>query len=64
MSVAELKIFIHEKIDSLSSPEQLNIVLDVIKKVENQLDSSAIDAEMIFKEASEKYGNVLKKLAE
>ena len=58
-----MKKEIEEKIGSLNEP-QLEFVLGIINKIKNHEDGSKMDMDMIFEEAAEKYGDVLKKLAE
>ncbi len=62
MSVAELKKAINEKVENLSSQDDLDFVLDVLNKIDNEKDTTNID--VVFKKADERYGPVLKKLAE
>ena len=63
MSEAEMKKAIAEQISHLNET-QLGFVLDVLNKIKVQESKSEIDMNMIFEEAAEKYGDVLKKLAQ
>ena len=63
MSVAEIKKTIHERIEKISSPDQLDIVLEVLDKLDKG-ENSSFNIDAIFEEASNKYGSTLKRLAE
>jgi hypothetical protein len=63
MNVLEMKKTIHEKVEKLETSAELAYVLDVINRFEEKKRKSS-DIESIFVIAKEKYGPVLKKLAE
>lgn len=63
MNVAEMKKEITEKIGLLTE-NQLIFGIKVINEITTLQDEPKMDMDMIFKEAVEKYGNVLQKLAQ
>jgi hypothetical protein len=63
MSVAEMKKAIYEKVDKLSSQDQLDVVLEVLNKFEAK-ECTPIDIDSIFEKAASRYGNTLQKLAQ
>ncbi|MEO6453210.1 MAG: hypothetical protein ABIN97_04020 [Ginsengibacter sp.] len=62
MSVAEMKKAINEKMDKLNE-EQLKVIFEIIEKTDDK-QKSKFNAEKFFEEISERYGNVLQKLAQ
>lgn len=65
MSVAEMKKAIMEKVEKLSSPDQLDVVLEALNRIENKKDKTAeIDIDALFEDVSARYGNTLRRLAE
>lgn len=63
MSVAEIKKAIYEKVEKISSQQQLDVMLEVLKKFEST-ESSAFDIDSFFEEARTKYENTLHKLTQ
>ncbi|MEO8109404.1 MAG: hypothetical protein ABI594_05210 [Ginsengibacter sp.] len=63
MSIAEMKQKINKKVDELDEA-QLQIVIDVIEKIDNVKAEIPSDIASIFEEAVARYGNVLQKLAQ
>ncbi len=63
MSAAEMKLAAFEKLAAINEEEALKYILEQISKVSETIQpASAADA--FFEEASAKYGDVLKKLAQ
>lgn len=60
MSVAEMKIKAIEKITALNDEAAVKAALEYIEK----LNDKHFDTDKFFKQVSEEYGDVLKKLAE
>ncbi|MBS4063778.1 MAG: hypothetical protein KGZ74_04420 [Chitinophagaceae bacterium] len=60
MSVAEMKIKAIEKITALNDEAAVKAALEYIEK----LNDKYFDTDKFFKQVSEEYGDVLKKLAE
>jgi hypothetical protein len=63
MSVAEMKKVIVEKVEKLSSANELDIVLDLLDKLEAK-EKQPVDIDAIFNKAVHLYGNTLHKLAQ
>lgn len=63
MSVAEMKKTIHEKVENITSQQQLDVMLQVIKRFESN-DDVLFDIDSIFEKAASRYGNTLQKLAQ
>jgi len=60
MSVAEMKVKAFEKLAALQDEAAVKEILGHLEK----LNANKFDADAFFKKASERYGDVLKKLAE
>lgn len=60
MSIAEMKIKAIEKLTALNDEASVKEVLEHLEK----LNARQFDADKFFKQVSEQYGDVLKKLAE
>jgi hypothetical protein len=63
MSVAEMKAKAFEKLAALQSAADIEEILIHLEKL-NTNPKDKFDADVFFKKAVEKYGDVLKKLAE
>jgi hypothetical protein len=63
MSVAEMKVLAFEKLAALQSEAEIEEILIHLEKL-NSNPKDKFDADAFFKKASEKYGDVLQKLAE
>jgi hypothetical protein len=62
MSVLEMKALAFEKLASLNSENDIQEILLHLEKL-NMNAADKFDADAFFKRASEKYGDVLQKLA-
>lgn len=60
MSVAEMKVKAFEQLAALNKESELKEVLEYFEK----LNEKKFNADHFFSKASDKYGDVLKKLAE
>jgi hypothetical protein len=63
MSVLEMKALAFEKLAALQSEDAIQEILIHLEKL-NTNPGDKFDADGFFKKASEKYGDVLQKLAE
>jgi uncharacterized protein (DUF2164 family) len=63
MSVAEMKLAAISKISKLNTEAAVKEILEYLEKF-SVTEAKPFDAEVFFNESKEKYGDVLKKLAQ